>query len=236
MSNQIKPPVLTIDGPGGSGKGTISQRVANILGWHYLDSGALYRLLALAAENHSLALDDTESLSLLAAHLDVEFRTLEAGNVQVLLEGEPVSEQIRTEDAGAAASIVAVIPAVRAALLDRQRAFAVLPGLVADGRDMGSAVFTSAEVKIFLTASAEARAERRYKQLKEKGLDVNLAQLFEDISARDARDSQRESSPMIAADDAVILDTTTLNIDEVVEQVLSHCQQWIQNEETPISR
>lgn len=213
-------PVLTIDGPSGSGKGTISQLVAKQLGWSYLDSGALYRLLALAAHHHSLELDDESSLETLAEHLDVEFTSKGA----VLLEGEPVDDILRTEETGKSASIVAALPKVRLALLARQRAFAHNSGLVADGRDMGSTVFPMAEVKIFLTASAEARAKRRYKQLKEKGFDVNLAHLLQDIESRDLRDTQRSSSPLKAADDAIEIDTTALNIDEVVEQVLGHCE------------
>ncbi len=212
--------VVTIDGPSGSGKGTISQLVAKQLGWSYLDSGALYRLLALAAQHHSLELDDEASLETLAEHLDVEFT--EKGTI--LLEGEPVDDILRTEETGKAASIVAALPKVRQALLVRQRAFAQAPGLVADGRDMGTTVFPDAEVKIFLTASAEARAERRYKQLKEKGFDVNVAPLLQDIESRDLRDTQRSSSPLKAADDAIEIDTTTLSIDDVVEQVLEHCK------------
>ena len=215
-------PVVTIDGPSGSGKGTISQVVAKQLGWSYLDSGALYRLLALAAQHHSLELDDEASLETLAGHLDVEFTP----NGGVLLEGEPVDDILRTEETGKLASIVAALPKVRQALLSRQRAFAQEPGLVADGRDMGSTVFPSAQLKIFLTASAEARAERRYKQLKEKGFDVNLAHLLQDIKSRDLRDTERSSSPLKAADDAIEIDTTSLNIDEVVEQVLEHCKQF----------
>jgi len=215
-------PIVTIDGPSGSGKGTISQVVAKQLGWSYLDSGALYRLLALAAQHHSLELDDEASLETLAGHLDVEFTP----NGGVLLEGEPVDDILRTEETGKLASIVAALPKVRQALLSRQRAFAQEPGLVADGRDMGSTVFPSAQLKIFLTASAEARAERRYKQLKEKGFDVNLAHLLQDIKSRDLRDTQRSSSPLKAADDAIEIDTTSLNIDEVVEQVLEHCKQF----------
>ena len=214
-------PVVTIDGPSGSGKGTISQRVAEQLGWHYLDSGALYRLLALAAQHHSLTLDDEISLETLAGHLDVEF----SPNGSVLLEGEVVDDMLRTEETGKMASIVAALPKVRSALLARQRAFQHAPGLVADGRDMGTTVFPSAEVKIFLTASAEARAERRYKQLKEKGFDVNVAHLLQDIESRDLRDTQRSSSPLKAADDAIEIDTTSLTIDEVVKQVLEYCAQ-----------
>lgn len=213
-------PVIAIDGPSGSGKGTISQRVAMQLAWHYLDSGALYRLLALAAQHHSLELDDEASLETLAGHLDVEF----ISNGAVLLEGEAVDDILRTEETGKMASIVAALPKVRTALLARQRAFSQNPGLVADGRDMGTTVFPSAEVKIFLTASAEARAERRYKQLKEKGFDVTVAHLLQDIESRDLRDTQRSSSPLKAASDAIEIDTTSLTIDEVVEQVLECCK------------
>jgi cytidylate kinase len=228
-------PLLAIDGPSGSGKGTVSQIIAGRLGWHYLDSGALYRVLALAAENHTLALDDAESLETLAEHLDVEFALGKDGQTIILLEGEPVTDQIRSEVIGNAASIVAALPGVRTALLARQRAFREMPGLVADGRDMGSTVFPDAQLKIFLTASAEARAERRYKQLKEKGMSVNLAPLLEDIERRDLRDSQRGASPMIAAEDAILLDTTELDIEAVVAKILEHCAACFDYEETPLS-
>ena len=228
-------PLLTIDGPSGSGKGTVSQLIASRLGWHYLDSGALYRLLAMAAENHTLALDDAESLETLAAHLDVEFAAGKEGQTVILLEGEPVTDLIRSETVGNLASIVAAQPKVRAALLERQRAFREMPGLVADGRDMGSTVFPDAPLKIFLTASAEARAERRYKQLKEKGMSVNLAPLLEDIERRDLRDSQRGASPMIVAEDAILLDTTELDIEGVVAKILEHCAACFNYEETPLS-
>lgn len=229
-------PLLAIDGPSGSGKGTVSQLIAARLGWHYLDSGALYRLLALAAENHTLALDDAESLETLAGHLDVEFARDKDGQTVILLEGEPVTDEIRSETVGNSASIVAALPGVRAALLERQRAFREMPGLVADGRDMGSTVFPDAPLKIFLTASAEARAERRYKQLKEKGMSVNLAPLLEDIERRDLRDSQRGASPMIAAEDAILLDTTELGIEAVVAKILEHCAACFDYEETPLSQ
>ena len=228
-------PLLAIDGPSGSGKGTVSQIIATRLGWHYLDSGALYRLLALAAENHTLALDDEESLETLAGHLDVEFASGKDGKTVILLEGEPVTDLIRSEVVGNSASIVAALPSVRAALLERQRAFREMPGLVADGRDMGSTVFPDAPLKIFLTASAEARAERRYKQLKEKGMSVNLAPLLEDIERRDLRDSQRGASPMIVAEDAILLDTTELDIEGVVAKILEHCAACFNYEETPLS-
>lgn len=231
----ITAPVLTIDGPSGSGKGTISQIVAGRLGWNYIDSGALYRVLAVAAQHHGLALDDAESLETLAAHLDVEFAPKEGDEGSILLEGEPVGHDIRTEEVGDAASVVAALPGVRAALLERQRAFLEMPGLVADGRDMGTTVFPTAALKIYLTASQTARAERRHKQLIEKGKSVNLAQLLEDIERRDLRDSERLSSPMKPADDAIVLDTTEHDIDAVVKMVLDHCYQRYQVEETPLS-
>lgn len=212
-------PVIAIDGPSGSGKGTISQIVASKLGYHYLDSGALYRLLALASENHKLSTDSESDLETLAEHLDVQF----AADGSVVLEGETVTDVIRTEEVGNRASLIAALPGVRQALMARQRAFQEAPGLVADGRDMGTVIFPDAGVKIFLTASAEARAERRYKQLIGKGISVNLAHLLEDIRQRDERDSQREAAPLKAAENAIQLDTTNLSIDEVVDKVLDYC-------------
>lgn len=214
-------PVIAIDGHSGSGKGTISQMLAARLGYHYLDSGALYRLLSVAAKRHGVSLDNRDSLSVLAAHMDISFRTNEDGSLaKVLLEGENVSSLIRSEGVGSDASLVAAYPEVRSALLERQKAFARPPGLVADGRDMGTVVFPDATHKIFLTASAEERAERRYKQLIDKGESVSLAALVEQVRARDERDSTRQVSPLIPADDAIVLDSSDLSIDEVFEKVL----------------
>lgn len=219
------PPVITIDGPTASGKGTIARLMAQRLGWHILDSGALYRLVALAAIKHSIAIDDVASLQPLAAHLDVEFLAGEADEeMVVLLEGEDVTLELRTETCGNGASKVAAVPEVRAALLDRQRAFLQAPGLVADGRDMGTVVFPDASVKIFLTASAEERASRRYNQLKDKGLGVSMRHLLDEIAERDERDRNRAASPLVPAEDAVVLDTSELSIDEVVEHLWNLCQ------------
>jgi cytidylate kinase len=212
-------PVLAIDGPGGAGKGTVSRLLAASLGWHYLDSGALYRILALAASRQGVDLTDEARVAALAPDLAIRFGT---GNDDgVWLDGEEVSAHIRHEDAGTMASVVAALPAVRQALLLRQRAFRQPPGLVADGRDMGTVVFTDAAQKVFLTASAEERADRRYKQLIAKGIDVNIGDLLADINARDARDSNRAVAPLRPADDATVIDTTRLGIAQVVDQVLA---------------
>lgn len=213
-------PVLTIDGPAGSGKGTIAEQVAQALGWHILDSGALYRLVALAAQKKDCALDDNVSLTKLADSLDAVFLPCEGGGIEVRLEGEDVTQAIRTEACGCAASQVAANAGVRKALLQRQRNYLVAPGLVADGRDMGTVVFPEAMTKVFLTASAEERAKRRFKQLNEKGVDVTLAGLIIEIQERDFRDINRTESPLIAASDAVTIDTSQLSIQQVVTQVL----------------
>ena len=211
-------PILTIDGPGGAGKGTISGLIAERMGWHLLDSGALYRLTAQAALKHHVALDDEASLAHLAARLDVAF-PVTGGQSQTLLEGEDVSHAIRTEQAGERASRVAALPSVRQALLQRQRDFCQAPGLVADGRDMGTVVFTEAPLKIFLTASADERARRRHLQLQEAGVDASLSSLLKEIQARDARDTQRSVAPLKPAADAIVLDTTRLSIPEVVDRL-----------------
>ncbi len=218
----IVAPVITIDGPSGSGKGTIAGLLAKQLGWNLLDSGALYRLLAFAARNHGVDLTNEEAMKLLAAHLDVQFVAGGAGHGQrIILEGEEVTDAIRNEQIGAGASLVASLPAVREALLMRQQAFQEMPGLVADGRDMGTVVFPDAPLKVFLTASAEERARRRYLQLKDKGDDVNLASLLDEIRARDERDTQRAVAPLIPAADAIQLDSTELSIEQVMERILS---------------
>lgn len=211
-------PVLTIDGPSGSGKGTLAQRIAAELGWHYLDSGALYRVLAQAALQAEIDLADESALTELAATLPVTFE-VEADKLTVLLNNQDVSLLIRSEQAGNAASKVAAIPAVRSALLQRQRDFRQTPGLVTDGRDMGTVVFPDAPFKVYLTASAEVRASRRYKQLKEKGIDSNLADLIKEITERDERDQQRDVAPLKPAADAIILDSTALGIDAVFQRV-----------------
>jgi len=214
-------PVLTIDGPSGSGKGTISRRVARELGWHYLDSGALYRAVGLAAGWTDIDLSDAAAL--VRCTFDTQIGFLEDGHDEprVIVNGIDATDEIRTETAGAAASAIAAIPEVRTALRDRQRAFRQAPGLVADGRDMGTVIFPDASPKVFLTASADERAERRYKQLKDKGVSVTLAGLLREILARDARDANRAVAPLRPAPDAVCIDTTGLGIDAVVERVLA---------------
>jgi 3-phosphoshikimate 1-carboxyvinyltransferase len=212
-------PVIAIDGPSASGKGTVAGRVAATLGFHYLDSGALYRLLALAAQRDGIALDDETALAALAGRIDIRF---EGGDIW--LDGAKVGDELRSEVTGGYASQVAALHGVRAALLDKQRSFRRAPGLVTDGRDMASVVFPDAVCKIFLTASAEARADRRYKQLKEKGMSANIAALLQDIKARDERDSQRSAAPLQQAPGASLLDTTALNIEQAVQEVLDRYQ------------
>lgn len=213
-------PVLTIDGPSGSGKGTVARQVADRLGWELLDSGALYRLVAYVALSRSVPLDDEAAAADIARDLDVRFGADDQGNERIWLEGNEVSAAIRTEQAGDGASRVAAIPAVREALVGRQKAFARPPGLVADGRDMGTVIFPDAPLKIYLTASADERARRRHKQLKDKGLDANLAALSQEIAERDRRDASRPVAPLRPADDAQIIDSTSMSIDAVVTRVL----------------
>ncbi|MFG0833334.1 (d)CMP kinase [Aeromonas bivalvium] len=219
-------PVMTIDGPSGAGKGTLCQLLAAELGWHLLDSGAIYRVLALAALHHDVELDSEAALVPLAANLDVQFQ-VDSEQVKVVLEGEDVSRTIRSQDVSDAASKVAVFPRVREALLRRQRAFRQTPGLIADGRDMGTVVFPDAEIKIFLDASAEERAQRRYKQLQDKGFDVNFERLLTEIQERDDRDRNRAVAPLKPAEDALVVDSTALTIDEVLATVLSYAKQQL---------
>ena len=214
--------VITVDGPGGSGKGTITQMLARKLGWHLLDSGALYRLTALAAERQGVALDNEPALVAVAASLDVTFEPTPPGEpAKVLLAGEDVNAAIRTEQCGNNASKVAVMQSVRDALLQRQRDFRQAPGLVADGRDMGTVVFPDAPVKIFLTASAEERAQRRFSQLLQAGVDVSIANVLEEIRVRDERDMNRSAAPLKPADDAQVIDSTGLSIEEVLDRCMA---------------
>lgn len=211
--------IITVDGPSGSGKGTVSRILAKQLGFHYLDSGALYRLLGLVAVRHHMDFSRTTDLSKLAENMDVRFEALANGHNRVLLEGEDVTQELRTEETGALASNVASIQAVRDALLIRQRQFAKAPGLIADGRDMGTKVFPNAQLKIFLTASIEERASRRYKQLLEQGENVSLRALKEQVRSRDERDMNRKASPLAIATDAMEVDTSDLSIQEAVDRL-----------------
>lgn len=217
MNHSSPIPVIAIDGPSASGKGTVAALVANELRFHYLDSGAIYRVTALAALRAGISLEDEAALSQLAGQLDVRF-----DNGEIWLAGEKVGDDVRSEASGNAASRIAALPSLRQALLEFQRGFRTAPGLVADGRDMGSVVFPDASLKIFLTASAEVRAERRYKQLMEKGMHANLSQILQDIQQRDARDSARSVAPLQKFADAHLLDTSDLNIAEAVAEVLAH--------------
>ncbi len=220
-------PIITIDGPSGSGKGTVSRAVAKTLGWSLLDSGALYRLVALGARRASVSLDDGPALAQLAGRIDIRFDSSPGGDEVVWLDGQEVTRAIRTEQAGGDASRVASLGEVRGALLDRQRRFAAPPGLVADGRDMGTVVFPWARPKIFLDASPAERALRRYKQLKEKGVAANLAALSLEIAERDRRDSTRTASPLVASADATVLDTTGMSVDEVIGRVLKIAREFV---------
>lgn len=215
-------PVLTIDGPSGSGKGTISRLVAHRLGWHYLDSGAIYRAVGLAAAWERIDLSDAEAVAACAGRADIRFETGDgSAEPRVVVNGKDATHQLRMETAGAAASAIAALPPVREALLDKQRDFRRPPGLVADGRDMGTVIFPDAAIKVFLTASAAERAQRRHKQLKDKGVSVTLDGLLGEIVARDTRDANRAVAPLRPADDAACIDTTGLGIDAVVAQVLA---------------
>ncbi len=215
----LKIPVVAIDGPSGTGKGTVAARVADQLGWHVLDSGALYRAFAYAARIKGVNPGDLQELADIDGDSQITFQTT-ASEVRIKLAGEDVTDAVRSEEGGRAASVYAAIPAVRSILLARQRAARKLPGLVADGRDMGTVVFSDADAKIFLDASPKVRAERRYKQLKEKGFDVNLARLEKEIAERDRKDATRAESPLMPAEDAFKVDTSHKSIDEVVEQVM----------------
>ncbi|BCQ34129.1 MULTISPECIES: (d)CMP kinase [Erwinia] len=217
-------PVITIDGPSGAGKGTLCKAMAEALQWHLLDSGAIYRVLALAALHHQVDMASEEALVPIAAHLDVRFVS-NNGEMEVILEGEDVTGEIRTQDVSNTASKVAAFPRVREALLRRQRGFRDFPGLIADGRDMGTVVFPDAPVKIFLDASSEERANRRMLQLQEKGFSVNFERLLSEIKERDERDRNRAIAPLVPADDALVLDSTTMSIEQVIDIALKYARE-----------
>lgn len=221
-------PVITIDGPSGAGKGTLCKALAETLQWHLLDSGAIYRVLALAALHHQVDISSEEALVPIAAHLDVRFVSVE-GELQVILEGEEVTHEIRTQEVSNTASKVAAFPRVREALLRRQRGFKEAPGLIADGRDMGTVVFPEAPVKIFLDASAEERAQRRMLQLQEKGFDVNFERLLSEIKERDDRDRNRAVAPLVPAADALVIDSTGMTIDQVIEKSLDYAKSLLKS-------
>ncbi|MDD2800645.1 MAG: (d)CMP kinase [Methylobacter sp.] len=212
-------PVLTIDGPSGAGKGTVSRAVAKKLGWHYLDSGSIYRSLAIASLRQNINLDNPQEITDVAARMRLEFDCLD--ELIVKLDGEDITAQLGSEQTGSVASKIAAIPEVRAILLQKQRDFKQLPGLVADGRDMGTVVFPDAKYKVFLTASAAERAVRRYKQLIEKGIDVNLQKITEEIEARDRRDMEREAAPLAMAADAIYIDSSDMSLEVVIQEVLN---------------
>ena len=218
-------PVITVDGPSGAGKGTISHLLAETLGWHLLDSGALYRVTGHACLIEGVGWNDEPAVTEVARHLEVSFTAAPSGEILVAYKGVDVSREIRTEEGGRGASTVAAIPAVRQALLARQRELRQLPGLVADGRDMGTEVFPDAPLKFFLTASALERAERRYQQLNAKGENVNLPRLLADIQERDERDSSRDVAPLVPAEDAIIIDSTATSIEDVFAQVMNEVRE-----------
>ncbi len=214
-------PAITIDGPSGTGKGTLSQLLAGALGWNLLDSGTLYRVLAFAAKQHAVALNNASALTVLAAHLDVQFKAIETGKPpRIIFEGTDITDEVRTESCGNDASKVAAIPEVRVALIDRQRAFLEAPGLVTDGRDMGTVIFPKAMLKLYLDASLDVRSKRRFNQLKDKGIAATIEQIYDDLEQRDKRDKHRSVAPLKPASDAIIIDTTQLSIEQVLQTVL----------------